>query len=159
MPGEIYVTVVVAVLALSVVALVVIALRRGRTPPLRTGPWVVALVLTVIPALFITIVAVVTMIHGSAWVALGAVGLWALVTLTIVKARWAAWAYLVSGVAFPILLAIGALVMPAGEPMMLEPANGLMYTIRVAVAAALLIWATHPVRQPTMSAPVVAGSS
>lgn len=141
--AEVYVFAVVAVMAAVCVALLVVALRRGRRPALRTGPWVAALIVTVLPAIFITIVAIAAGLQGSGWLVAGAIGLWTLVALTVVNARWAAWAYLVSGIAFPIILAIGDLLLPAGQTLMLEPANAFLYTGRVLVAAGLLIWATQ----------------
>lgn len=143
MSGEVYVFAVIAVMALSVVALLVVALTKGRRPPLRTGPWVVALVVTVLPAILITIVAIAAGLQGSGWLVAGAIGLWTLVALTVVNARWAAWAYGVSGIAFPIILAVGELLVPAGETLMIEPASAFLYTGRVLVAAGLLIWATQ----------------
>lgn len=143
MSGNAFVTIVVAAMALTSVVLLVIALRSGRRSPLRTWPWVVALVLTVIPAVFITIVAVVTVAHEVSWLLLGALGLWAMIALTVFRPRWAAWTYLGSGIAFPIVLMIGELALP-DDQMMIEPANALVYLVRIIVPAALLIWATQP---------------
>lgn len=151
MTGEMFVFAVIALLATVSVGVLIVALLRGRRPPMRKGPWVAALVVTVIPAIFITMVAVVAGVHGSGWLAFGAIGLWALVGLTVVNARWAAWAYLASGVAFPIILTVGSLLLPVGEALMIEPTNALVYTARVIVAAGLLIWATQRAHHPSVA--------
>lgn len=161
MSGYVFLTTVVGVMALTSLALLVVALRQGRRAPLRTAPWVIALVMTAIPALFITVVAFASMSHIGidAWPALGALGLWALVALTVFRARWAAWVYLATGIAFPIVLAIGDLLLPADEPLMIEPANALgFYTARAVITAGLLLWATHEAPHRSASPHMIATS-
>lgn len=146
MSGDIVVIGTVAILAISAIAVAVVAYRRGRQRPIRTGPWVTGLVLAALPAGFITMISVpATFLGGSAWLLIGAAGLWALVALTVMNPRWAAWVFVGSGVALPILLTFGSLFTPTGEPVLIEPGSALgVYTLRALVTAGLLLWATWP---------------
>ena len=142
MSAEAVFTVIVGLLAAIVLVLVALAVPRGRQRPARLGPWIAALVLAVVPALLFTAVAVSAIVAGEGWwVLIGFAGLWSLVALAVLRPRWAAWAFIGSGVALPVLLATSALLIATGEPMIdLGHAIG-FYTIRALVTGALLMWA------------------
>lgn len=133
--------VIVALLATSVLVMLGFAIARGRQRPNRRGPWIAALVLAVVPAGLFAAVAVSALVAGEAsWTLLGFVGLWCLVGLAYLRPSWAAWAFIGSGVALPVLIAIGAALTASGEPMIdVGHAIG-FYTVRAIVTGGLLLW-------------------
>lgn len=127
----------------SALVLLITALVRGRRKPQRLWQWIAALVLQGVPAAFLTLPAVITIVQGiQAWITVGVIGLWLLIGLTIVRPRWAAWELAATAVAVPVLVLAGGQIVPSFPGLPIEPVMVLgFYSARSTIAAGLLWWA------------------
>lgn len=157
MDSNLIMLVIMSAGAASVIVLLVFALVAGRLPPTSRVRWIIALAITVVPALFVSMAAVgATIAGGVGWVIIGAVGLWALIGVTWFRPAWAGWGYLVSGLAIPIAVAIAQSTLSPDPPM--EVDAGMVFTfygVRSLITAALLLWPARPhdLEQPDLEQP------
>ena len=134
---------VVGLGATSALILLIVALVRGRRKPQRLWQWIAALVLQGVPAAFLTLPAVMTIVQGmQAWITVGVIGLWLLIGLTFVRPRWAAWELLATAVAVPALVWAGGQIVPSFPGLPIDPVMVLgFYSARSVISAGLLWWA------------------
>ena len=134
---------IVSTMASVVLILLVVAVLQRRRAPDHKGPWIAALVIEGLPAIFLTIPAVVVMFVGEGnWITIGVIGLWLLIALTVMRPRWAAWGLIGSAAALPILLWLGEFLLAAGTQMQIGILQGLIsYSARSLIAGGLLLWA------------------
>ena len=144
--------------AASVAAVLVLALRRGRVHPERRWAWIVGVVLAVLGTAFnlfivggMTIAAIVD--AGGAmlppWsLVFGATALVCATVLAIVHPRWAAWVFAVTAVVVPgamaLLEAVSTEQALAGEMPALAIAG--FYSVRALITALFLWLGSLPVR-------------
>lgn len=151
---------IVSTMASVVLVLLVVAVVQRRRPPVHKGPWIAALVIEGLPAIFLTIPAVVVMFVGEGnWITIGVIGLWLLIALTVMRPRWAAWGLIGSAAALPILLWLGEFLLEAGPPMQIGILQGLIsYSARSVIAGGLLLWAAGITGHHVTANPVVANA-
>ena len=144
--------------AASVAAVLVIALRRGRVPPVRRWAWIVGIVLALLGTAFnllivggMTIAAI--MDAGGAifppWsLVFGSTALVCATVLAFIRPRWAAWVFAVTALAVPAV--VGMLEAVSTEQAMAGefPALGIaaFYSVRALITALFLWLGSLPVR-------------
>lgn len=147
-----------ALVAASVAAVLVVALRRGRVHPERRWAWIVGIVLAVLGTAFnllivggMTIAAIVDAggaIFPPLSLVFGSTALVCATVLAFVRPRWAAWVFAVTALAVPAVIAVLEAVSTeqamAGEFPALAIAG--FYSVRALVTALFLWLASRPVR-------------
>ena len=134
---------IVGIGAGGALVLLVVSLLNGRRKPTRLWPWITALVIQAIPAAFLTVPAVMTLVQGFAlWMTVGILGLWLLIGVTVIRPQWAAWALAGSAAVMPVLVWVGSQWVDAIPGLPIEPLMVLgFYSLRSTIAAGLLWWA------------------
>lgn len=134
---------VVGIGAGCVLVLLVVALVLGRRKPARLWQWIAALVIQGVPAVFLTVPAVVTVAQGyPIWMTVGVLGLWLLIGLTVIRPRWAAWTLAGTAAAMPVLVWVGSQWVATIPGLPIEPLMVVgFYSLRSVIAAGLLWWA------------------
>jgi hypothetical protein len=141
-------------------ALLVLAVARGRAAPPRRLPWVVALVVLGLDSL-LHVAATVGMLVATgseqfvwteaAWFVLGTLGFLAILAVAVLRPRWAGWALLASAAAVPLAFALGGLVGPAGTGPETDaappwPVALVAYSVPATLSGGLLVLSTTPRR-------------
>lgn len=139
---------IVGIGAGSTAIFLILALVRGRQAPVRLWPWILGLVFAGVPAALLTLVAVAAAFSdGGGWLAVGVLGLWLLLGVSIVRPRWGAWCFIGSGLLLPVFLWGGDLLVADEAHLQLGVEQGTaMYTVRALITGGILIWATQPRR-------------
>jgi len=136
--------------AITAVVLLILAVRRGRIRPTRTWPWAIAAVIMVGGLIINLAVLFGSLLSGNAqtsWLIPASVSLAAATVLIFVRPRWSAWTLAAAAALIPGLVFLATLIVD--DPEMgsdLLPAVLMFFSARSLVAAALLWWATVPVR-------------
>jgi len=158
MTTSLLIPVLFGLVAASVAAVLVVALRRGRVPPERRWAWIVGLVLALLGTAYnllivggMTIAAIVG--AGGAMLppvslVFGSTALVCATALAFVHPRWAAWVFAVTAVVVPAAMAL--IQAPLTEQAMAGefPALAIaaFYSVRALITALFLWLATRPVR-------------
>jgi hypothetical protein len=133
------------------VVLLALALVRGRTPPIRRVPWIVALVILGIDTALHVASSVGVVIGAGiegAWFVLGTLAFLAILVVAVLKPRWAGWTLLVSAAVVPVVFALGGLAAPnAPGPSETEgippwPVALVTYSVPAAITGSLLVLST-----------------
>ena len=158
MTTSLVIPILFGMVAASVAAVLVVALRSGRVRPVRRWAWIVGVVLAVLGTAFTTVI-VGGMTIAAIMDAGGAIlppwplvfGLTALVCATVlafVRPRWAAWVFAVTALAVPAAMAVLEAVSTeqamAGEFPALAIAG--FYSVRALITALFLWLGSLPVR-------------
>ena len=148
-------TIIVSLGVASATVLLVLAVFQGRRKAPHRAAWVAGLVLAGIPAALLGLVALAAAFSdGGSWLIIGVTGLMLLFALAIVRPRWSGWAFIGSGLALPVLLWVGDLLLPVQAQLPVDALRGLMfYTVRASLTGIVLIWSSSATRRvmPTHS--------
>jgi hypothetical protein len=130
------------------VVLLVFAIARGRATPTRRVPWIIALVILGLDTALHLVASAVLVIAGGtegAWLVLGTLGFVAILTVAVLRPRWAGWLLLASAAVVPLIFALGGLAAPnAPGPSETEgappwPVALIAYSVPAAISGALLV--------------------
>lgn len=139
-------TFIVSLGAASAAVLLILALVSGRRAPGHKAVWILGLVLAGIPAALLTLVAIAAAFSdGGRWLIIGVLGLVLLLALALLRPLWSGWAFIGSGLALPLLLRVGDLLLPAETQLPVDVLRGVMfYSVRAALTGFVLIWSSRP---------------
>jgi hypothetical protein len=131
--------------------LLALAIARGRAMPTRRVPWIVALVILGVDTA-LHVASSVGVVIGSgvdgAWFVLGTLGFLAILTVAVLRPRWAGWLLLASAVVVPLVFALGGIAAPdAPGPSETEgippwPVALIAYSVPAAISGSLLVLST-----------------
>lgn len=154
MSVELVYTLIFGAVAAACVAVLIVAIVRGRTPPTRTWAWVTGLVIACLGTaghLALTagiLVNVATSVDAPPWwLLLGSTSLVAATILAFIRPRWAAWLFAVTALLVPAALAVVEGVMtPTMADVFPAAVVAGFYSVRALIAALFLWWGSRPVR-------------
>lgn len=161
MPMAIY-SVVLTGLVGTIVALV-LALREGRTDPVRRVPWIIALVALGVDSalhLAISVGSLVAGGWGSMWIVIGSVAIAGVFVTAWLSPRLAGWWLVITALLLPVILIVAnGFAPPANEQSVPVSVLLAFYTPRMLIVGGLLIWSAGSVRRTYPTAPAESDSS
>lgn len=141
-----YVVVVVGLLVTA--AVLTVAVRRGRTKPVRPVPWWIAIVVLSLDVAYHAVISIAALFAGGwegSWIAIGTLAIAGVLATAILQPRVAGWWFIASAALMPAVLAITDVFMPASQDSQIPLAVMLgLYSTRAVIVGILLVWSGTP---------------